>query len=152
MTHDNASKRKVNTTEDGVQAPTTRRYKKPVVLATLAALGALAISPVADGASASTGARQATSSPKLAVTQLVPPTGTVWIQGRLTDQAGHGLDSVNVEVWPNDPAATAPVGIQPELRRLSRGRSTRARRLPSRGARRPALQDHLLRSRRQGRW
>ena len=34
----------------------------------------------------------------------------VWVQGVLTDQAGHGLDNVNVEVWPSDPAATAPIG------------------------------------------
>ena len=77
---------------------------------TMAVVGALALSPLADGASASTGVRQASSSPKLAVTQLVPPSGMVWVQGVLTDQAGHGLDNVNVEVWPSDPAATAPIG------------------------------------------
>jgi hypothetical protein len=40
----------------------------------------------------------------------VPPAGSAWLQGVLTDQAGHALDNVNVEVWSTDPTATAPVG------------------------------------------
>jgi len=110
MNHNSASQTDVNTTEDNAQGPMTRRYKKPIVAMTMAVVGALALSPLADGASASTAVRQASSSPKLAVTQLVPPTGMVWVQGRLTDQAGHGLDNVNVEVWSSDPGATAPIG------------------------------------------
>ena len=39
------------------QAPMTRRYKKPIVAMTMAVVGALALSPLADGASASTGGR-----------------------------------------------------------------------------------------------
>jgi hypothetical protein len=107
MNRNNQSQVNVNTTEGDVQTP-TRRYKKPFVMLTLGVLGALALSPLADGASATTG--QASSDSKLAVTSLAPPTGMAWIQGVVTDQAGHGLDNVNVEVWPSDPAATAPVG------------------------------------------
>ncbi len=40
---------------------------------------------------------------------LVPPEGMTWIEGVITDQAAHGQDNVNVEAWPRDPAAVAPV-------------------------------------------
>lgn len=40
---------------------------------------------------------------------LVPPDGKTWIEGVITDQANHGQDNVNVEAWPRNPAATAPV-------------------------------------------
>ena len=40
----------------------------------------------------------------------VVPAGDAWIQGSLTDQAGHKLDNVNVEVWSTDPTATEPTG------------------------------------------
>ena len=38
-----------------------------------------------------------------------PPAGEAWIQGALTDQAGHRLNNVNVEVWSTDLNATEPV-------------------------------------------
>ena len=40
---------------------------------------------------------------------MAPPAGESWIQGRLTDQAGHNLNNVNVEAWPMDPNASVPV-------------------------------------------
>jgi hypothetical protein len=107
MNHHHDSQADVTTPERDSQTRTRRRFKKPAVLMTLGVVGALALSPLADGASATTG--QA-SSEKLAVTSLAPPTGMAWIQGVVTDQAGHGLDNINVEVWSNDPTATTPVG------------------------------------------
>ena len=38
-----------------------------------------------------------------------PPADEAWIQGALTDQAGHRLNNVNVEVWSTDLNATEPV-------------------------------------------
>jgi hypothetical protein len=110
MTYNTDSQANMNTPENNVQTPATRRYKKPAVLLTLGVVGALALSPLADGASASTGVRQASSESRLALAPLAPPTGMAWIQGVVTDQAGHGLDNVNVEVWSSDPSATAPTG------------------------------------------
>jgi hypothetical protein len=45
----------------------------------------------------------------LAHVEPVPPAGESWIQGVLTDQAGHPLENVNVEVWPQDVSAVSPV-------------------------------------------
>ncbi len=44
-----------------------------------------------------------------ALDALVPPAGSTWIVGVTTDQAATGQDNVNVEAWPDDPSATAPV-------------------------------------------
>jgi hypothetical protein len=38
-----------------------------------------------------------------------PPPGMSWIQGTLTDQAGHRLNNVNVEAWSPDPSDLGPL-------------------------------------------
>jgi hypothetical protein len=72
----------------------------------LAVIGGLVLAPQALPASATMAAP--TVAPVVPPAP-VPPTGTTWIQGVLTDQANHAIDNVNVEVWPNDPAATQPL-------------------------------------------
>ncbi len=77
------------------------------VLTTVTLLGGLLLGPqVLHSSSSRALARGALPRPASA---LVPPLGSTWITGVLTDQAAHGQDNVNVEVWPNDPAATEPV-------------------------------------------
>jgi hypothetical protein len=74
-------------------------------IAALTACGALVVAPHALPASATPGVpdqRAAVAAP------AGPPVGRAWLVGVITDQAGHPLQDVNVEAWPDDPAATAP--------------------------------------------
>lgn len=81
-----------------------RRATAALVLATSAGLAFVSSAAVAGDnvAQAASGTIQA----KLPTT---PPAGKAWLQGALTDQAGHRLDNVNVEVWPRDQTATEPI-------------------------------------------
>jgi hypothetical protein len=84
------------------------RSHKPAALAwTIAGVLALTQLPAfADGHHA---ASTSSDEVRLAVPPPVPPDGMAWLQGSLTDQAGHRLDNVNVEIWPKDSAATEPI-------------------------------------------
>ncbi len=66
----------------------------------LAVAGALLVTPQVLPASASTSADSAATVQALAPTE--PPAGMAWIEGIITDQAGHPLDNVNVEAWQVD--------------------------------------------------
>lgn len=91
--------------DDGI--PKSRNRRKPLVITALAAIGALVLAPQVLPASADPGVPA--DSGRVHLPKVAPPAGSAWIQGKLTDQAGHGLDNVNVEVWSDDPAATAPI-------------------------------------------
>jgi hypothetical protein len=84
--------------------PTRRRATAALVLATS---GALAF--VSNTAFADDNAQAQSSSTIQAKLPAKPPAGKTWLQGVLTDQAGHPLDNVNVEVWPSNQSATEPV-------------------------------------------
>ena len=94
-------------TDAGKPASRARRFGTPIV-ASLAVVGGLAVAPQVLPASAAPGAGQWALESQVAP-RMAPPAGYVWLQGALTDQAGHRLDNVNVEVWSNDPKATEPV-------------------------------------------
>ena len=51
----------------------------------------------------------APAGPHRAAVAAVPPPGSTWIEGVVTDQADQGQDNVNVEAWSSDPSATDPV-------------------------------------------
>ena len=71
------------------------------------ALGGLALAVGAVDSSATADTQGANESPVTLAPPVKPPAGMVWLQGKLTDQAGHGLDNVNVEVW-SDAGAIEP--------------------------------------------
>jgi hypothetical protein len=77
------------------------------MITTLAVLGGVLLGPQA-GQSPGAHALARGASPKAAAA-LAPPDGSTWIVGTTTDQAATGQDNVNVEAWPVDPAATAPL-------------------------------------------
>jgi hypothetical protein len=105
MSHANDSDQPVTPTDGGVAVSRTHRSRKPMITtgALLAVLSAAVLAPHALPATAATGGRQ------LSVAAAVPPAGSAWIQGVLTDQAGHPVDNVNVEVWSDDPSAAGPI-------------------------------------------
>jgi hypothetical protein len=88
-----------------------RAWNRCFALGAVAALtfagGGIALAT--QGSSANASPHEPASSYQLDEDPLPAP-GMAWIQGVITDQANHPLDNVNVEVWPTDPAATAPVG------------------------------------------
>ena len=89
------------------EMPRTRRSRIPVLIG-LTAAGSLALASQVLPASAESVHRMAPRA--VAVAQApTPPAGEAWLQGALTDQAGHRLNNVNVEVWSTDPNATEPV-------------------------------------------
>ncbi len=91
-----------------VSTSRTRRRRTPILVG-IATLGGLAlVAPQVLPASAETVSVSASSS-TVAALAAKPPPGASWVQGVLTDQAGHTLNNVNVEAWPMDPAATEPV-------------------------------------------
>ncbi|MGD9958083.1 hypothetical protein [Nocardioides sp.] len=74
-----------------------------------AVLGALVVASQTWPAPAAPVMAQPSSGRHLRLPAAVPPAGQTWIEGVVTDQADHAQDNVNVEAWPADPAATAPV-------------------------------------------
>jgi hypothetical protein len=82
-----------------------RRYRTAAVAA-VAVTGGLVLTPQVLPAQAA----PATKHTNFKVVAPAVPAGDAWIQGTLTDQAGHKLDNVNVEVWSTDPTATEPTG------------------------------------------
>ena len=86
--------------------PLARRRARLLVAA--CAAGGLLLAPEVLPASA---APATTAAPTVSgAARLAPPAGMAWIQGVVTDQAGHPLDNVNVEVWGTDTALpTEPV-------------------------------------------
>jgi len=101
--HDNQESTRSRSRRQGARRGATAA----LVLATAGALTATGAITLASGASAADRGTSA-SSANLKLPKA-PPAGKAWLQGVLTDQAGHALDNVNVEVWPNDPAATEPI-------------------------------------------
>jgi hypothetical protein len=81
-----------------------RRYRTAAVAA-VALAGGLVLTPQVLPAQAATAKHTA-----FKVVAPAVPAGDAWLQGTLTDQAGHPLDNVNVEVWSTDPTATEPTG------------------------------------------
>ena len=87
----------------------TRRGRTPFLVG-VAAVGGLILAPQVLPASAEPLVVSGQSSTQaVSLLALTPPPGESWIQGRLTDQAGHKLNNVNVEAWPMDPNAGVPV-------------------------------------------
>jgi hypothetical protein len=77
------------------------------VIAAILACGALvATSQVLPASATPAGADGA--QPAAAADAPKPPKGKAWLVGVITDQAGHPLQDVNVEAWPDDPDATEP--------------------------------------------
>jgi hypothetical protein len=76
------------------------------IAAAIAACGALLLVPQALPASA---APTAVDGGSFVEAPSGPPVGKAWLVGVITDQAGHPLQDVNVEAWPDDPDATEPV-------------------------------------------
>ncbi len=107
MTNPNDPDVPPTSTDAGRPTSRARRFGTPIV-ASLAVVGGLAVAPQVVPASAAPGTGQWTLESQVAA-KLAPPPGYVWLEGALTDQAGHRLDNVNVEVWSNDPSATEPV-------------------------------------------
>jgi hypothetical protein len=100
----------VTRVDGGRRGPRRRRSGRTVAGIAFTAIAAVVLAsqtllaPAAPaGVPRSTGLRIA---PAVA---LVPPAGMTWIEGVITDQAAHGQDDVNVEAWPRDPSAVAPV-------------------------------------------
>src|SRR5262245_36411506 len=87
----------------------SHRPRLPLVGVSLAVVGGLIVGSQSMFASAEPGGALTASGHPSARAALVPPAGTTWIEGTITDQAKHAQDNVNVEAWPRDPAATAPV-------------------------------------------
>ena len=82
------------------------RRRRATLIAAGAALGSLVLAPELLPASAESTQGTARTG---ALTVLEPAAGKSWIQGVVTDQAGHRLNNVNVEVWSTDLNAAAPV-------------------------------------------
>jgi hypothetical protein len=88
----------------------TARSKRLAAGISLTAIAGLVVALLA--AQASPGVAVAHAAPghrSASAVALVPPAGMTWIEGVITDQAAHGQDDVNVEAWPRDPSAVAPV-------------------------------------------
>lgn len=68
------------------------------IFAALAVTGGLLITPQVLPASASAGL-SSDAGQLLVLAPTEPPEGKAWLEGVLTDQAGHPLDGVNVEAW-----------------------------------------------------
>jgi Big-like domain-containing protein len=88
---------------------TPTRARKPAVVITFAVI--IAVIVASQTVLASPGSAVGTSSAghhRASRAALVPPAGTTWIEGVITDQANHPQDNVNVEAWPREPAATEP--------------------------------------------
>jgi hypothetical protein len=85
-----------------------KRRRTPILVG-VAAVGGLIVAPQVLPASAEPVVISARSSTLAAALVPTPPAGESWIQGVLTDQAGHPLNNVNVEAWPVDPTAGVPV-------------------------------------------
>ncbi|MGD9959325.1 Ig-like domain-containing protein [Nocardioides sp.] len=102
----NRSESTVTTSDSAVQGAASRRMKKPALL-TFAVIGGLLLAPQVLSSPGTAYAGESAAS--VAVPALVPPQGSTWVVGVLTDQAGHGLDNVNVEAWPQSITAAEPV-------------------------------------------
>lgn len=89
-----------------VPAARPRWRRRTTVVLAGAAIGSLVLAPEVLPAFAESSHHTARAG---ALTALAPAAGSSWIQGVVTDQAGHPLNNVNVEVWPNDPNAATPV-------------------------------------------
>ena len=85
------------------------RRRRARVLVGIAAAGGLVIAPQVLPASANTAPKVGSTHVRAAALAVTPPAGSSWIQGILTDQAGHPLNNVNVEAWSTDPTITVPV-------------------------------------------
>jgi hypothetical protein len=83
-------------------------HRRIALLVGVTAAGSLALAAQVFPASAERVPRAAPGSPEVAQA-AAPPAGETWLLGTLTDQANHRVNNVNVEVWPNDPAAVEPV-------------------------------------------
>ena len=105
MSH-NGSSDSANNNFGGSSTTRNHRSRRPLVVA-IAALGGLALAVGAVDSSATADTQEANESRVNLAPPVKPPTGMVWLQGKLTDQAGHGLDNVNVEVW-SDAGAIEP--------------------------------------------
>ena len=94
--------------DTSLSASRARRRRTPTLVG-VAAIGGLAlVAPQVLPASAHPVVVSA-SSMKVTARAAQPPAGSSWIQGVLTDQAGHPLNNVNVEAWPMDTEAAEPV-------------------------------------------
>jgi hypothetical protein len=83
--------------------------RKRTVGVTLVVIGALYLASHTMDAFATPAVVKAPAGGHRAAVAAVPPPGSTWIEGVVTDQADHGQDDVNVEAWSTDPGATAPV-------------------------------------------
>ena len=94
--------------DTSLSASRARRRRTPILVG-IATIGGLAlVAPQVLPASADP---VVVSGPSMRVTARAaqPPAGSSWVQGVLTDQAGHTLNNVNVEAWPMDTEAAEPV-------------------------------------------
>ena len=91
-----------------VGAQPARRRRAPI-LAGIATAGGLVIASQVLPASADTAPQASSTHLPASALAVTPPAGSSWIQGVLTDQAGHALNNVNVEAWSTDPTVTVPV-------------------------------------------
>jgi hypothetical protein len=97
------------TVGDNRPESTRSKVRKPAIIITFTAIAAMIVA--SQTALASPGSAAGHGSAKVRGASLAastPPAGTTWIEGVITDQAKNGQDNVNVEAWPNDPAATEP--------------------------------------------
>ena len=97
------------TTAGGHRPGSTRsRARRPAIVITFAVIAAVIVASQTALASPGSAVARTSAGHVRASAALVPPAGTTWIEGVITDQANHGQDDVNVEAWPRDPAATEP--------------------------------------------
>ena len=94
--------------QSGADAGQRTRHRRIPALIGLTAAGGMALASQVLPASAEPVHLGAPRSAVVAPAPT-PPAGETWIQGALTDQAGHLLNNVNVEVWSTDLNATEPV-------------------------------------------
>jgi hypothetical protein len=93
--------------DTGVSTSRVRRRRTPFLVG-IATIGGLAlVAPQVIPASAEP-VLVSVSASKVSAVAAKPPVGSSWIQGVLTDQAGHTLNNVNVEAWPMDTEASEP--------------------------------------------
>lgn len=86
----------------------SRRRTGTMIGIPLAVVGGLVLGSQAMAASPTPAAVHTSSGRHSLSAAALPPADRTWIEGVITDQANHAQDNVNVEAWPNDPAATAP--------------------------------------------